>query len=109
MGFRCCFGRRLSFVASIVSVILPTVQYPLIFFTPNDVVIQYTSVVIIGTVVVRYQCQQLLCPAVMEFLIYQLEKNYNLRKKHSSRECYNKHFPQENIATFLAAAVGSIS
>ena len=43
MGFRCCFGRRLSFVASIVyekAVILP-----LIFCTP-DVVIQYISVVI---------------------------------------------------------------
>ena len=110
MGFRCCFGRRLSFVASIVyekAVILPT----LLFFEPppHDVVIQYTSVVIIGTVVVRYQCQQLLCPAVMEFLIYQLEKNYNLRKKHSPRECYNKHFPQENIATFLAATVAAIS
>ena len=108
MGFRCCFGRRLSFVASIVyekAVILP---YPY-FLHPHDVVIQYTSVVIIGTVVVRYQCQQLLCPAVMEFLIYQLEKNYNLRKKHSPRECYNKHFPQENIATFLAATVAAIS
>ena len=48
-------------------------------------------------------------PSSDGILIYQLEKNYNLRKKHSSRECYNKHFPQENIAIFLAATVGTIS
>ena len=59
LGAACPSSRRLF---------MKKLLFSLLFFAPL-MLLYSTFQLLFGTVVVRYQCQQLLCPAVMEFLI----------------------------------------